>query len=137
MKKPTESRATRPSTAPPPSPEDLARARALIDANTWVFARTMPHCPHYYTLRKNWADDADFAWLVAFIRAHGFREKYGKSWYTSCVVDGQKYWTMGWPVEQTTIINRKPHPEVAPNTTPGLIQRLLFLFLAAAPAVPW
>jgi hypothetical protein len=28
--------------------------------------------------------------------------------YTVMVIGGWKYWTMGWPVEQSILINRKP-----------------------------
>jgi hypothetical protein len=111
-------------------PADLERARALIKAQTWTFAKTMPQCPHWYSVRKRWANEEDFEWLVRIIRTYGFREPYGKLMYTAWIDQGFKYWTMGWPVEETTIINRKPvdeqGQEIKPNSRPGLKQLLLF-----------
>ena len=100
--------------------EDVARLARLLDEQEWVFARTMPKNPHHYTLRRKWARDEDFVWAVETIRRHGYRSKYGKSWYTQIDVNGHFYWTMGcpigdlswgWPrlqVAGTILINRKP-----------------------------
>lgn len=68
-----------------------------IFENKWIFAKTMPHNPHWYTLRKNWNDDKFIA-AVLFIRENGYREKYGKSYYTVLDMNGMKYWTMGAPI---------------------------------------
>ncbi len=54
----------------------------------WVFAKTMPANPHWYTLRKTWADDGDFVRAVEAIRAHGYRVNYGRSTYTVSDLNG-------------------------------------------------
>ena len=98
---------------------DLARAIALLAAQEWIFAKTMPHNPHYYTLRSKWERDQDFIDVVHFIREHGVIESYpppdGPD-YTVMVIEGFKYWTMGFPcnpgpyhpARDTILINRKP-----------------------------
>jgi hypothetical protein len=34
-------------------PADLQRVERLLLAKQWIFARTMPDNPHWYTLRKH------------------------------------------------------------------------------------
>ena len=75
----------------------------------WIFAKTMPHNPHWYTLRKHWPDDAAFVQVVQAIRDHGFTERYQGRNYQMLALNGMKYWTMGAPLNQTILINRKVH----------------------------
>ena len=42
-----------------------------------------------------------------FIREHGYRERFQGRWYTKYDVDGWSYWTMGAPIENTILINRR------------------------------
>lgn len=96
-----------------PPKRDLHRITTLLESHEWVFAKTMPQNPHWYTLRRKWADDQAFAEAVQFIRQYGRRETYppgSRNRYTVMVMGGFKYWTMGWPVEKTILINRKPVP---------------------------
>lgn len=67
-------------------------------AAEYRFAKTMPENPHWYTLRKDWSDDAAFVEAVEFIRANGYIEIYKKSKYTMFNLNGYKYWTMGAPI---------------------------------------
>lgn len=90
---------------------DREEAHHLLRNAKYTFAKTMPKNPHYYSVRTEWEDEAVFEDLVKFIRLNGHREKYGGRWYTCYVFDGWKYWTMGWPVRETTIINRCEAPE--------------------------
>jgi len=80
-------------------------AKALLD-NAWVFAKTMPHAPHWYTLRNRWKGPVPFEAVVQFIRDHGYKERYGRSWYDRLDVNDMKYWSMGAPLSETTLINR-------------------------------
>lgn len=94
----------------------LERVRELLAQASYRFAKTMPENPHWYTLRKTW-DSATFSEVVAFIRANGHVEWWpnrqrGKQ-YTYLDLDGYHYWTMGAPVEETILINRKPLEAVA------------------------
>lgn len=79
----------------------------------WRFAKTMPHMPHHYTLREHWlpqeqwSDDDLFAWCVQYIRSHGYRYKFGGRWYLQMDVNEHYYWSMGAPIPETILINRK------------------------------
>jgi hypothetical protein len=87
-------------------PANLQRIRNLLSAQQWIFARTMPDNPHWYTLRKNWERDADFTWTVETIRRYGYEEIYEGRFYTVINIEDMKYWTMGAPVAETILINR-------------------------------
>jgi len=79
-------------------------ACALLYDAGWKFAKTMPQCPHWYTLRKDWKD-SDFVELVKYIRENGRKEKYLRSTFTYLYINGFKYWTMGAPINK----DGKPH----------------------------
>ena len=82
-----------------------AVAKALLGAR-WVFAKTMPGNPHWWTERKSWAADVTFDEAVMFIRQNGNRLMFGGRPYTCLDVGPHRYWTMGSPLDQTWIINR-------------------------------
>ena len=86
---------------------DLERVTNLLLAQQWILAKTMPDNPHWYTLRKLWERDEDFAWTVETIRRYGYEEIYEGRPYTVLNLDDMKYWTMGAPVAETILINRK------------------------------
>ena len=88
-------------------PADLQRVSDLLLPQQWIFARTMPDNPHWYTLRNLWERDADFTWTVETIRRYGYEEIYEGRRYTVLNLDYMKYWTMGAPVAETILINRK------------------------------
>jgi 2-polyprenyl-3-methyl-5-hydroxy-6-metoxy-1,4-benzoquinol methylase len=89
------------------APADFWQVGRLLLVQDWIFAKTMPHNPHWYTLRKRWAADADFVRVVEAIRAHGYTEWYYGRPYTMLNANGHKYWTMGAPISETILINRK------------------------------
>lgn len=102
-------------------PEDVARAKRLLEGREWTFAKTMPHNPHHYSLRKKWENDDDFVWVVRFIRQYGIKERYPPkpargATYVVLYLDDYKYWTFGARIEpgpwdrriDTSLINRKP-----------------------------
>lgn len=79
---------------------------AFCERVTWHWAKTyVDTFPHWYCVRDE-VGDADFVDAVNFIREHKqdrffFRRKYGyydRGKYT--------YWTMGNPIDETTIINK-------------------------------
>ena len=79
----------------------------LLEAQ-YVFAKTMPENPHWYTLRKTWTGangDSAFCEAVQFIRDNGYIEMYKGRPYTMYNLNGFKYWTMGAPIN----LNGKPH----------------------------
>jgi len=85
--------------------------RCFIKQRQWAFAKTMPQWPHEYTVRK-FEDPKDeqimFEQAVAFIRANGDCRMFEPTGKSSVYfdIDGRQYWTMGAPIEETTIINR-------------------------------
>jgi nitrate reductase alpha subunit len=81
----------------------------------WRVARTMPENPHSYTRRRDWRHDADFVFVVEFLRSGVCdREKFAGRWYDVLNRHGRKVWVMGWPINYsngrwcTVILNKKP-----------------------------
>jgi hypothetical protein len=79
--------------------------KGFIETAPWRFARTMPNEPHEYTLRGETPDE-EFEAFVLLIQRQGYSGEYKGRTYTYLNVDGWRYWTMGEPVDATTIINR-------------------------------
>ena len=79
--------------------------RGFIKGAQWVFAKTMPESPHWYTLRRT-NDSAEFERAVVDIRTYGYVRRYKGYDYVSYDIDGWYYWTMGAPLEETILINR-------------------------------
>ncbi len=80
----------------------------FIDSADWVFAKTYAKtAPHEYAVRKkNPHLEDEFVYFVKFIREHGYEEIFWGKPYTRYDVGKWKDWTMGNPIEETTIINR-------------------------------
>ena len=81
--------------------------RDLIDTEKWTYAKTMPEWPHEYIVRKH-VDESMFVQIVEHIRTHGYVGHFYSREITYYDEDGITYWTMGAPIEETTIINRCP-----------------------------
>lgn len=101
--------------------------RHFVATSHWIYAKTMPHAPHEYTLRKNAQNEALFEQFVMHIRHHGYRERYGKNWYIRLDLDEWKYWTMGAPLKSTILINRALHDAQASVRPPKAQQVLPFM----------
>jgi hypothetical protein len=65
----------------------------------------MPEWPHEYIVRDR-VDEGLFVRLVLHIRAHGYEGSFYAKRITYFDEDGMVYWTMGAPLEKTTIVNR-------------------------------
>lgn len=95
-----------------PAPEsgtrerDLRRLREWIERQTWVYAKTMPWCPHWYCVREKEIGPPYFDEAVKTIRKYGYDRLYRGRVYRSLDLGSYYYWTMGAPVEETIIINR-------------------------------
>ena len=81
------------------------RLREFIDSSHWTFAKTMPQWPHEYIVRDK-VDANLFVELVRHIRRHGYEGRFYQKKYIYFDDRGKTYWTMGAPIEETTIINR-------------------------------
>ncbi len=90
---------------------EVIDAERFIAGSGWRLARS---ADHEYTVRD--LDDPErstclsggsFEWFISHTREHGYRERFAGRWYAYFAVDDWIYWTMGLPVEETTIINRR------------------------------
>jgi len=82
-----------------------ARLRAFADNVEWTFAKTMPEWPHEYIVRDR-VDEQLFVDLVGHIRTHGRSGRFYEREIVYYEEAGLVYWTMGAPIEETTIVNR-------------------------------
>ena len=96
---------------------DGLTAERFVAESGWRYAKTMPEIPHQYTVRDLRSPDGrrttamgsdEFEWFVRLIRAEGVMKTWGRRTHPYLQVGGWEYWTMGDPVEETTIINRQP-----------------------------
>jgi hypothetical protein len=65
----------------------------------------MPIWPHEYLVRQK-VDELLFVKLATFIRENGYEGSFYSKPITYFDHEGRVYWTMGEPIEETTIINR-------------------------------
>ncbi len=93
-----------------PTPDDLQWARDFVQRREWREAVTYREtAPHEYIVREWEAGDQgsqDFDRFIVMTRHFGYADFYYKLRHIYWTVDQFKYWTMGWPVEETTVINR-------------------------------
>lgn len=85
------------------------KLRDFINSFTWTFAKTYAKvCPHEYIVRDKIDDKfhQQFASVVSYIREQGFTAKYKGRSGKYYILDDHYYWTMGAPVEETTVLNR-------------------------------
>jgi hypothetical protein len=84
-------------------PQDL---KAFVTVQKWTFAKTYALTwPHEYIVRDR-VDEGLLLLLVRHIRAHGYEGQFYRKAITYFDEDGMVYWTMGSPIEKTTIVNR-------------------------------
>jgi len=80
--------------------------KEFADITPWTFAKTYAKTwPHEYIVRDQ-VDRDLFLQLVSHIREHGYQGTFYSKPITYFDQSGMVYWTMGAPVEETTIINR-------------------------------
>ena len=80
----------------------------FVNGAQWTFAKTYAATwPHEYIVRER-VEQALFVQLVEHIRAHGYVGKFYHRSITYFDEGGMTYWTMGEPIEKTTVINRCP-----------------------------
>lgn len=84
----------------------FAKAAESLQRANWIFAKTMPGNPHYYTLRKDMNND-DFVALVETINKYGYKQFYKWRSYILLDINEYFYWTMGAPIQDTILINKK------------------------------
>ena len=88
-------------------PSEINKLRQMIARCQWTFAKTMPFAPHEYIVKDKCSlSKEEFEYFVKIQRQYGVKERWGKYNNPSLYVDDYKYWTMGAPLEETTVINR-------------------------------
>lgn len=82
------------------------RADRYIGQVRWQFAKTMPQCPHFYTLQR-WAPALwdEFRWFCHLIPEYGWKESFAGRPQTYLYVGEWKYWIMSGP-DEAILINR-------------------------------
>jgi hypothetical protein len=89
---------------------DYQEAQEYVRLVRWRFAKSYAKTfPHEYTV-KAWTPDfyGKFEAFVLYIRENGEPRPFFKQTYIYLEMDGYKYWTMGAPMQDTTVINREP-----------------------------
>ena len=87
---------------------DEIRYRKYIESVRWQFAKTYAETwPHEYTVRK-WTPEQgqEFIWFAQYIREHGTPRPFFKEIHIYLTVDEWEYWTMGYPIDETVVLNR-------------------------------
>lgn len=84
---------------------DLTWFRSFVSERRWQRGKADPS--HEYTIRS-WVPDAerDFEQAVVTIQRLGVPAMFWSHSYVYFHVDGRRYWTMGDPVSETTVLNR-------------------------------
>lgn len=86
----------------------INQIRSFIDKCYWTWAKTYVSVPHEYIVRGRCAlTNEEFEEFVKAQREYGVEERWHKYVHPYLYVDGWKYWTMGDPIEETTVINRQ------------------------------
>jgi len=93
-----------------PSADEWAWARQFIADRRWREAVSYREtAPHEYVVReweKSDQGSRDFDRFIQLVRRAGYADFYYRVRHIYWAVDEYKYWTMGWPVDETTVINR-------------------------------
>jgi len=85
------------------------RIQDNLISNKWVFAKSMPKIPHWYSRSLDWESEDKFAEAVDLINKNGVKEKFGSKYYTYYHHKDYKYWTMenkSTPSHKHILINR-------------------------------
>lgn len=92
----------------PTPPEDEQFVREYIEAVYWKTAKSYSKtAPHQYTIRE-WEPERDheFVRFAEIIRKYGYPERFYRKIHWYFQVGEYKYWTMGFPLDETIVINR-------------------------------
>jgi hypothetical protein len=80
--------------------------KAFVNQQQWTFAKTYAQTwPHEYLVRDRVGEER-LVLLIKHIRKYGYEGRFYHKTITYFDQDGMVYWTMGAPVEETTIVNR-------------------------------
>ena len=83
-------------------PENLEH---FVSNEIWTRAKSPPDWAHEYLVRDR-VDGGLFEQAVRHVRTNGRTGRFYSREFTYFEVAGLVYWTMGAPVDETTILNR-------------------------------
>jgi hypothetical protein len=87
-----------------PSPGLMYDPTPYIEAQNWVYAKTMPENKHFYVVLRASTDWRAHMMFLRWIRLYGGDERFRSSWYRYMDVGEYHYWAMS---SNDSIINRK------------------------------
>lgn len=87
-------------------PMPVSECRTLIEKSQWVDTRYAGEA-HQYTLRVLSGSEVNFVHLVETIRSYGYDGYYLGKAYRYLDIDGYMYFTQGYDMRVTFLINRK------------------------------
>jgi hypothetical protein len=91
----------------PADPGESYDPTPYIEAQDWVFAKTMPQNPHEYVLIRRSTDWREHLRFLHWICVWGEDEVFKGSHYQYRTAGGWRYWALG---PNDTIINRRRDP---------------------------
>ena len=97
----------------------------FINSQNWIFAKTMADIPHWYCLKSQCENPADWGWFVRFMCDYGVESTfYGKT-YKYLYWGEYRYWMMDPTPEECDLINRCiiPESERKPENFPDFLRR--------------
>lgn len=80
--------------------------KSVIERLEFVFAKSMPKIPHYYTV-KDESNKEDYEELFLYILKHGVYKKFWKQTYKYLTIGNYEYWVMSEDITVSKIINRR------------------------------
>ena len=91
--------------------EELDRLTELLLSHKYRRAKTAKRNPHWYSLQREWENDADYNWVAKTIEKYGKEEWFWRKPYMTYELGEFKYWIIG-DVLNRTYIDRDKGREV-------------------------
>jgi hypothetical protein len=81
--------------------------QSTLESAKYIFAKTMPQWPHYYTLREKWTNpEVSFDDAMATLKSYSVPEKWGHKIVHYFKAGKYRYWVMSKKVSDVILINR-------------------------------
>lgn len=90
-----------------------------------VFCQDDAGIPHWYIVKHKSSAPELFPQVVDYIYNHGVEERFGKRVFKYLYLGDFKYWCMGAPVNETTIINRTKIKQVKKSDIEDQTEQIL------------
>jgi hypothetical protein len=83
-----------------------------LEGADYIYAKTMPQCPHYYTLRAKWTNkEVGFDDAVTALKFYSVPDRWENRKVMYFKTNTHRYWVMSERVEDVILINRAVEPE--------------------------